>query len=208
MGLRGPKPKRKEAVWSADFAYALGLLTTDGNLSPDGRHLSIISKDIDQIENVRKCLEVTAECKPTIRSRDGKTRTYYRVQWGDIFLYNYLLEIGLTPNKSLTLGAMQVPDEHFFDFLRGHHDGDGSFHSYYDPRWKSSFMFYLSFISASKQHVEWIQETLFRLIGVQGSLNSTRTNKVFQLRYAKAETLKVLERMYENPHATHLERKS
>ncbi|MFZ3020148.1 MAG: hypothetical protein WA051_01335 [Minisyncoccia bacterium] len=52
MGLRGPKPKGKVNVrWSANFAYAIGLLVTDGNLSPDGRHISFVSRDIEQINN-------------------------------------------------------------------------------------------------------------------------------------------------------------
>ena len=31
--------------WNHDFAYAIGLITTDGNLSPDGRHINLTSKD-------------------------------------------------------------------------------------------------------------------------------------------------------------------
>jgi len=31
-------------IWSADFAYAVGLLTTDGSLSIDGRHINLTSK--------------------------------------------------------------------------------------------------------------------------------------------------------------------
>ena len=32
-------------AWTAELAYAVGLITTDGNLSSDGRHLGIPSKD-------------------------------------------------------------------------------------------------------------------------------------------------------------------
>ena len=54
MGQRGAKPKGKVKIkWSADFAYAIGLIMTDGNLSPDGRHLCFTSKDIEQINNYK-----------------------------------------------------------------------------------------------------------------------------------------------------------
>ena len=43
------------------------------------------------------------------------------------------------------LKSVVMPKKYFFDFLRGHFDGDGSFYSYWDKRWKSSYMFYVSF---------------------------------------------------------------
>gem|GEM_PF-6676481 len=40
------KPLGKVKIqWSPEFAYVIGLLTTDGNLSPDGRHINFTSKD-------------------------------------------------------------------------------------------------------------------------------------------------------------------
>ena len=53
------KPLGKTKIkWSANFAYAIGLLTTDGNLSKDKRHISLTSKDLEQIENFQKALKV------------------------------------------------------------------------------------------------------------------------------------------------------
>lgn len=53
---------------------------------------------------------------------------------------------------------MKIPGKYFFDYLRGCFDGDGCFYSYWDPRWRSSHMFYLEFISASKNHIDWLQK--------------------------------------------------
>lgn len=44
--------------WSADLAYAVGLISTDGNLSKDGRHFDFTSKDLDQIKNFKKILKL------------------------------------------------------------------------------------------------------------------------------------------------------
>ncbi len=201
MGLRGPKPKRREVIWSPELAYAIGLIATDGCLSNDGRHLFFVSKDIQQIKNIKKCLGLKVKIGVHKAGIRMKNRNYHRVQWGDIFLYNFLLKIGLTPNKSKTIGALVVPDKYFFDFLRGNFDGDGSFYSYFDPRWESSFMYYISFTSASVLYVEWLQKTLNNLLKVDGHITKVRINEekcspIYNLRFAKRESLIVMNAMY------------
>jgi len=52
---RGPDRRRtggdRTIIWSADLAWAVGLITTDGNLARDGRHLSVSSKDRDLLRS-------------------------------------------------------------------------------------------------------------------------------------------------------------
>jgi len=157
MGKVGPKPKREEVVWSPEVAYTVGLIATNGCLYPDSRHLSITSKDRKQIENIKSILSISAKTAIISGDYSNDERIYYRVQWGDVTLYKFLTKVGLTSNKSLTIGELRLPDQYFFDFLRGHHDGDGCFYSYFDSRWKNSYMFYLCFSSVSKIHLEWLR---------------------------------------------------
>ncbi len=112
--------------------------------------------------------------------------------------YKFLLGIGLIPNKSKILGELKIPKSYFFDFLRGHFDGDGYFYSYWDPRWRSSFMFYLGFISASRNHVEWLREVIQKNLNIRGHITSSVRSSVHQLKYAKAETLTLLPKLYYN----------
>jgi len=212
MGKRGPKPKRKEVVWSSELAYAIGLIASDGCLSNDGRHLFFVSKDLEQIENFKKCLGLKVKTGIHRAGKRMKNRIYHRVQWGDVVLYSFLLNIGLMPAKSKVLGALIVPDKYFFDFLRGSFDGDGSFYSYFDPRWKSSFMYYLSFNSASLPHVDWLRKTLQRLLGVTGHISKTgggggERHLIASLRFAKREALVVMGAMYPTLCKVHLSRK-
>lgn len=212
MAKRGPKPKRKEVIWSPELAYAIGLIASDGCLSNDGRHLFFVSKDIEQIQNLKKCLELKVKIGIHRAGVRMKNRTYHRVQWGDVFLYNFLLSIGLMPAKSKVLGALAIPDEYFFDFLRGSFDGDGSFYSYFDPRWKASFMHYLNFTSASRAHIDWLRETLHRLLGVKGHISKMggigkERHLICNLRFAKKESLLVMNAMYSTPCSVHLSRK-
>lgn len=189
--------------WSADFTYAVGLITTDGSLSKDGRHLNLTSKDLDQIKTFAKILGLKNKIglKNSTYNPEG---VYYQIQFGNVELYRFLLLIGLTPNKTKTLGSLKIPDKYFADFLRGHLDGDGSTYSYWDKRWKNSFMLYTEFISASEKHLVWIEGTIQRLYGVSGKITN---RKIYHLRYAKKSSLIVLKKMYYTKSVICLQRK-
>src|SRR3989344_1486204 len=190
------KPQRKVKIrWSPEFAYAIGLLTTDGNLSKDGRHLDFTSKDREQLINFMKCLCIRN--KIGFKSSGFRNKKYTRIQFGDVLFYNFLLSIGLMPKKSKRIGILKIPTSYFFDFLRGHLDGDGTFYSYWDPRWRSSFMFYTVFISASKAHIMWLQKKIQGLIGLQGHITGKgKERTIYQLKYAKTESLVLLKKIY------------
>ena len=109
---------------------------------------------------------------------------------------------------SKTLEEIDIPDEYFFDFLRGHFDGDGTFYSYWDLRWKSSFMFYTEFISASKRHIDWLRGEIRKKVRINGHITSGgRNGMTYQLKYAKKESLEIIKKMYYNPKAICLSRK-
>jgi len=190
--------------WSPNLAYAIGLLTTDGNLSKDGRHIDLTSKDREQLENFLRCVE--REVKISFKY-SGSGRQYLRVQFSDVNFYEFLLNIGLKPNKTMTIGIVRVPLKYFFDFLRGHLDGDGSFFSYFDPRWKTSYMFYTNFSSASKTHINWLRKTLKKLLKIKGYISKSIKSSVYQLRYAKRESLLLLPKLYYNDRVVCLSRK-
>lgn len=189
-------------AWTADIAYAVGLIATDGNLSRRKRQIAFTSKDRDQVETLRACLQLRA---PIFQTRNGTGMLYNKVQWGDVRLYDWLMSIGLTPAKSLTLGPLAVPDAHFADFFRGCIDGDGSIVTYIDRYHESKnerYVYerlYVTLVSASQPFLDWIRATMNRLIGVTGAIcMSRRSNRraIYGLRYAKRESVLVLRWMY------------
>lgn len=200
------KPQGKVRIkWSPEFAYAVGLIVTDGCLT-DGRHINLTSKDEEQITNFKRCLNLGNQIGK--KSRGGEfEKKYFVIQFGDVQFYEFLNSIGITAHKSKTIGAIEVPDEYFFDFLRGLHDGDGTFYSYWDPRWRSSYMFYTVFLSAGRSHIEWIQDALFKKLNITGHMTMTGTVPMYQVKYAKAESLKLLPKMYYNAEVVCLSRK-
>lgn len=202
------KPRRKQKIkWSPKLAYAVGLLTTDGNLSIDGRHIVFTSKDIQLLETFKKCLELKNKIglKTDGYSKKVLSKKYYRVQFGDVIFYKWLLGIGLTPHKSKTISKLRIPDEYFFDFLRGCFDGDGSSYSYWDPRWRSSFMFYTAFSSGSLFYLKWLRNKLRDFLKIKGYITSGR--RVWQLKYAKRESKILISKMYYKENLPCLRRK-
>jgi len=192
---RGPLPGMQRGdsfeggfEWRADLAYVVGLITTDGCLSRDGRHLTITSKDVDLLETARRCLGITARITQTTNPRPC-----YRLQWSDILFYRWLTDIGLMPAKSLRLGPLAIPDEWFRDFLRGCIDGDGSILTYTD-RYNASkspkYIYtrvYVSLVSASPPFIEWLRASVQRLHQLSGmsacaNLRDTMTYGVYDMR--------------------------
>ncbi len=190
------KPLSKIKIqWSPEFAYAIGLITTDGSLSNNGRHINFTSKDKQLISLFVEALKIKNKIgmKGSGRSEEKK---YFVVQFGDVNFYKFLQSLGLSPKKSKTVGAINTPDNYFFDFLRGHFDGDGTFYSYWDPRWPSSFMFYTELISASQKHILWLQSKLSYFLDINGHITKSAKQSCYQLKYAKGESLKLFPRIY------------
>jgi len=203
---------------SSNLAYAIGLITTDGCLYSDRRHISLVSADKQLIETFNRCLGKTNRITLNPRSSLSKNDAY-RVQIGDVSLYRWLTKIGLSPNKSLNLGPIKVPDKYFADFLRGHLDGDGSIVKYEDrylqhlnPKYIYQRLF-VYFISASKRHLIWLRESITRLTNLSGSLNKkmSKTQKgkhqLYVLKFSTKEAKKLLNWIYYKPHLPCLKRK-
>ncbi|MBX2866554.1 hypothetical protein KTR10_01165 [Candidatus Kaiserbacteria bacterium] len=207
MGKRGPKPKNNiDTTWRPELAYVVGLLAADGCMSPAGHLIDLTSKDREQLENFSKCVGITNKIG---RKRSGYNDggVYLRVQFKSVRFYEFLGSVGLTPNKSHTIGSLAIPDEYFWDFLRGLYDGDGSSNAYWDPRWKSSYMFYTNFVSASPNFIVWLREEIEKRISMSGSMTGPSTCRVIQLKYAKDASREILRGMYYAENVTCLSRK-
>jgi hypothetical protein len=149
----------------------------------------------------------------SIKNKIGRKTSGYsgrkqnRIQFGDVIFYRFLLGLGLTPAKSKTMADLDIPQKYFFDFLRGHFDGDGTFYSYHDPRWKNSFMFYTVFISASLAHLNWIRKFLKYMLKINGHMTWDDKRAAHQLKYAKRESMEILRKIYYNSEVVCLRRK-
>ena len=198
--------------WSPAMAYAVGLIATDGNISQSRQAVTLVSGD-------RELLDMFKRIVP----RAGRIGTHGPNAWhvyvSSVDFCHWLESVGLSPRKSLTIGGIDVPDEHFFDLARGLLDGDGGisnmilnpggaakrYPGYRYERINAIFQ------SASRPHIEWIRSSMLRLLGVDAAIltepQRRPTSRMYTLRYGKHATLPILARLYADPQAPCLERK-
>jgi len=199
------KPQNKiKIIWSPKFAYAIGLITSDGCLSSDHRHIIFKSIDKELVENIKIAFSLKNKIGRSARGGE-KIKRYFNIQFGDIVFYQFLNKIGLKSAKSKTIKKVNIPDKFFADFLRGLFDGDGTFYSFWDKRWPNSFVFQISFSSASLDFLKWLKFKLTDLYKVKGFI--CKGKGVFNLRYVKGDSKKLFFQMYYNKNLLILLRK-
>jgi len=178
--------------------YVVGLITTDGNLSIDGRHIYITSKDRGFLYSVRRALLLSN--KISRKARGGESEKKYSVLCiSDTKFYKFLLSIGLTPKKSLTLKPIKVSDKYFHDFLRGVIDGDGSIrtwkhHTNGNTQWS------LSVVSGSQVFSNWLKGEIERVYSVRGGVYGykpvKKKNFLYTIKFGKFAAKRILAQVY------------
>lgn len=158
--------------WSSSMAYVLGVICTDGNLNP-GRirepwrskststipMISVAQKEPELLEKILFLMNCDAKL------HFSKERIYGGKKAGSIYrfcitnekIYDDLVNLGLTANKSLTMQFPNVPNEFMRHFIRGCWDGDGSV--YIERQTKKICA---SFVSGSLTFVERITSELIK----------------------------------------------
>ena len=174
--------------------YLVGLITSDGNLSPDGRHIDITSNNS---EFLQKIVEATGiNNKVCIKYGNNRSQKYFHIQIANKNFYDFLLKIGLTQNKSLTVGEIKVPNIFFTDFLRGLIDGDGSIRRWIHPtnfreQWS------LRIYSGSNKFIEWLDGKIQEYFKVYGKIHQgNKAGSVYVLKFGKMAAREVLKRCY------------
>lgn len=197
--------------WSPKFAYIVGLIASDGNLQLDSNEVRIASTDREIADMYCSALglrphDISATAWPDPNAIEVymriERRPPYKEQYHVIFsdyVYRARLEaIGLTPNKSKTLGPLAIPDEYFRDFLRGEFDGDGCWSGERHARRKYALGI---FTSGSRVYLDWLHETIQRIVGIKGHIYK------IDLRFEGKHAEKLGEFMYYAPDLPCLSRK-
>ncbi len=184
--------------WSPSFAYVLGLITSDGNLSSDKRHINFTSKDRDLVETFKACLKLNNKIGYKTRGREIEKK-YFTLQFGDRNFYDFLLKIGLMPAKSKILSKVKIPKKFFVDFFRGCIDGDGNIGFFKHPESKLPQV-RLRLSSASCSFLEWLHLQIKKQFKINGgwitNVNSRSGNICWYLNFGKSDSIKLLEFLY------------
>jgi hypothetical protein len=196
-----------EPQWTPRLAYAIGLIATDGGITR-GRNLGFPSADRELVRHLLECLGKDNKIG-RVRGRTGGT--YYRTQIGDAAFCRWLMSIGIEERKSLTIGALDVPDEYLFTVARGLLDGDGSIINKTTRadvgRRDDYYWEYLQtkFVCGSRPHLEWLKGRLKQSLGVDGLIitRAARGNRhaSYTLRYGKVASHRLLPQIYRDTSA-------
>lgn len=189
--------KRKELNIKGSYLwYFVGLITTDGSLSSDGRHINITSKDSGFLEKLKDSFKLSN--KIGVKNKDRVKKAYY-IEFSNRNFYEFLLSIGLTPAKSLTQDEVIVPDEFFCDFLRWVVDGDGSIKNWTHPTNKKA-QWSLTIYSASPQFIEWLAKSIGLIFRAKGRIHKYEKERpsadMYILKYGKVAAKIILGRCY------------
>ena len=199
--------------WSPRLGYAIGLIATDGGITR-GRTLGFPSADRELVVHLLKCLHKNNKIS-RVRTLTGGV--VYRTQIGDAAFCRWLATIGISERKSLTIGALKIPEDLLLVVARGLLDGDGSIineRARADTGRRNDYYWeYLQtkFVCASRPHLEWLKARLDKAVGING-LIITRTARAqrhacYTLRYSKRDSHRLLPMLYRDTTAPRLARK-
>ncbi len=112
--------------WSNETVYVLGIIYSDGNVYQKGHYykLSITQKEPELLNKIKFLMNCNA--KLTFTKKRGVAGELYSLSVQNKKIYEDLIKLGLTPNKSLTTDFPNIPQEYVRHFVRGCWDGDGS----------------------------------------------------------------------------------
>ncbi len=167
-------PPEAYTKWSPELAWAVGLFASDGCLPKNKNLIELTSTESELMEQFAACIWLDPKVEPYYRQACGNRKAQYRFSFSDAGFRRFLLDIGLTPCKSLTLGPLAIPDEVFADFARGAWDGDGSWvarHRPYAPTHKVYHSLTSKLCSASPIYREWMRGKIEQLTGLRGSIS-------------------------------------
>lgn len=183
FNIKGPK------LW-----YLVGLIVSDGNLSPDGRHVDITSSDYEFLQEIKNSTEIKS--KIGFKYGSNKKQKAFRIQIANSNFYDFLISIGLTRKKSLTIGAINVPEEFFVDFLRGLIDGDGSIRSWEHPaNFREQWSLRIS--SGSGKFLYWLSEKITHCLGACGRIHKdNKSEHNYVLKFGKIAAQNILKQCY------------
>lgn len=188
------KLRNKDIKWSKDIAYLVGLITSDGTLECNSNRVSFSSSDLELVEFVKEIatssLTYNSNSISSIEHEGYKTE--YRYQFSHRKFYQFLIDIGLMPSKSLRIGKMNIPNQYFNHFLRGEFDGDGGFKD-------TKYGLYFNIVSGAESFVKWLKSRIDRALSVEGGSIRHRPRKdVWGITYYIRDTQLICNYMYNN----------
>jgi hypothetical protein len=177
--------------------YWAGFIAADGVLSNRDKNLSItLNKgDIKHLYKFIKAVKSNAHVGCIKSNNSARVNLYSKP------LFNSLIKLGITPNKSLSITNVSLPRSLMSHFIRGVFDGDG---------WiNGKRITHVQFgIAGNRPFLHQIQNTLVKRCNVNRVELYPLPGKAYKLQYTGSQIFKILDFLYKNSsNRTRLERK-
>ena len=169
------------------------MIATDGCLVGNGRRVVLVAKERSFLEMLRdRC-----GLKNAVRKHwNGRGLLAHRINICGREFWLRMSAIGLTPAKSKTIGALEIPEAMFGDFTRGVIDGDGSIRRWIHPT-NDREQWSLRIYSASGPFLEWLQARLMKSFAVEGRIHRSH-GSVKVLKFGKLAAQRILSSCYDD----------
>lgn len=182
--------------WSPNMAYIVGLICADGCIYNGNRNSGKISitlhtKDRYLLEQI--ALEVKTDIGVVHDRSDCKCSemVIYNKE-----MYNDLIKLGLSPNKSLTLSWInELPNDLLSHFIRGYFDGDGSITL--SKQSKNSYKVVIQFLGTF-DFLTNISNVFEKELGIASKIPEKTQTKISCLRYRTKQARDILDWMYKD----------
>ena len=171
-------------TWSNNMAYIFGLWCADGCIySGKMFDITLHTKDKYLLKQIAKELEYEGNLYDYVDKQAS------RINFSCVVIYNDIIKLGGTENKSITLQFPNIPKEYLPDFIRGYIDGDGSVYDVKGMRVNTTFT------CGSRAFLNKLLQILKEEAGIQGG---SFDDPNYSLRFGKKDSIKLFNYMYRN----------
>lgn len=170
-------------------SYWLGFIAADGCLTSKDKGVTIglASRDKNHLRKFKTAIKTNAKIS-YVPSVNGIRLSIYSKQ-----IFERLQKLGISPNKSLTIETIFVPNSLKSHFIRGVFDGDG---------WVGgNRVTHIQFgIAGNKPFLEKIQNDLIKncLVNKVEIYPLSGKNRAYKLQYTGFQIFRILEYLYRN----------
>ena len=117
-----------ETIDTEDKAYFLGFIVADGSVNSKSNVIQITQKEPDILYEFKRYIKYEGDL---IKS---KTRDVFDIKISSSKMKSDLLKLGISPNKTMSVGYPLIPENLQNHFMRGVFDGDGCISIHHDKR--------------------------------------------------------------------------
>lgn len=176
-------------TWTSDMSYVLGFIAADGCITENPFELSIelSEKDIEHVKRIRDLL--APENSIFVKNKQVNNKQHRSVGFSTAsdYMCKRLIQLGITPRKSLTLEFPEIPYKYLNNFILGYFDGDGSI--FYNKRgsWAINFV-------GTELFLRSINDIFNKELNISKKIYSR--GNIFRLTYHLYDSIKIGKWMY------------